>query len=248
MRRQSTNPSPRETRRHPDTTVVDHAWCLVVALARGKQHHGRCCGGQGAWNACRPSGGTVLLALSWIELGPALVTFISLAGIRRRRAGPVAELAGTRAVRLGAGWDLRYYRLADRRPLPLRCAYELPHRRASSFAVGAARPVGGGAPAGRFRVVPMLSGGESRHLARLGARDRVLADRSRPVCSRHRRWRSRCGVLPAGGRRLSFLSRRVRSSLFSLILPWGNATFLLAIITLFAWIASVAVRLATHHS
>jgi hypothetical protein len=28
-------------------------------------------------------------------------------------------------------------------------------------------------------------------------------------------------------------------------LPWGNATFLLAIITLFAWIAAVAVRLAT---
>ena len=33
-----------------------------------------------------------------------------------------------------------------------------------------------------------------------------------------------------------------------LILPWGNATFLLAIVTVFAWIASVAVRLATHHS
>jgi hypothetical protein len=33
-----------------------------------------------------------------------------------------------------------------------------------------------------------------------------------------------------------------------LFLPWGNATFLLAIITLFAWIASVSVRLATHHS
>ena len=32
-----------------------------------------------------------------------------------------------------------------------------------------------------------------------------------------------------------------------LFLPWGNATFLLAIITLFGWIASVAVRLATHH-
>jgi hypothetical protein len=29
-----------------------------------------------------------------------------------------------------------------------------------------------------------------------------------------------------------------------LFLPWGNATFLLAIITLFAWIASIAVRLA----
>ena len=33
-----------------------------------------------------------------------------------------------------------------------------------------------------------------------------------------------------------------------LFLPWGNATFLLAIVTLFAWIGSVAVRLATHHS
>jgi len=29
-----------------------------------------------------------------------------------------------------------------------------------------------------------------------------------------------------------------------LFLPWGNAAFLLAIITLFAWIASVALRLA----
>jgi Protein of unknown function (DUF998) len=28
-----------------------------------------------------------------------------------------------------------------------------------------------------------------------------------------------------------------------LVLPWGNATFLLAVITLFAWIASLAVRL-----
>ena len=33
-----------------------------------------------------------------------------------------------------------------------------------------------------------------------------------------------------------------------LFLPWGNATFLLAIVTLFAWIASVAVRLATYRS
>ena len=31
-----------------------------------------------------------------------------------------------------------------------------------------------------------------------------------------------------------------------LFLPWGNATFLMAIITLFAWIAAIAVRLATH--
>jgi hypothetical protein len=33
-----------------------------------------------------------------------------------------------------------------------------------------------------------------------------------------------------------------------LILPWGNATFLLAIVTLFGWIAALAARLATHHS
>ena len=33
-----------------------------------------------------------------------------------------------------------------------------------------------------------------------------------------------------------------------LFLPWGNATFLIAIMTLFAWIAAVAGRLATHHS
>ena len=33
-----------------------------------------------------------------------------------------------------------------------------------------------------------------------------------------------------------------------LLLPWGNASFLIAIMTLFAWIAAVAGRLATHHS
>jgi hypothetical protein len=33
-----------------------------------------------------------------------------------------------------------------------------------------------------------------------------------------------------------------------LLLPWGNATFLMAIVTLFAWITSVAVRLATYRS
>jgi hypothetical protein len=32
-----------------------------------------------------------------------------------------------------------------------------------------------------------------------------------------------------------------------LFLPWGNATFLLAIVTLFGWIAAIAARLATHH-
>ena len=31
-----------------------------------------------------------------------------------------------------------------------------------------------------------------------------------------------------------------------LLLPWGNASFLMAIVTIFAWIAAVAVRLAMH--
>jgi hypothetical protein len=33
-----------------------------------------------------------------------------------------------------------------------------------------------------------------------------------------------------------------------LILPWGNASFLMAIVTLFGWIAVLAARLTTHHS
>ena len=33
-----------------------------------------------------------------------------------------------------------------------------------------------------------------------------------------------------------------------LLLPWGNATFLMAIVTLFAWIAAVTARLRTPHA
>ena len=33
-----------------------------------------------------------------------------------------------------------------------------------------------------------------------------------------------------------------------LLLPWGNATFLMAIVTLFAWIAAVAARLRAPHA
>lgn len=138
MRRQSTNPSPRETRRHPDTTVVDHAWCLVVALARGKQHHGRCCGGQGApprWNACRPSGGTVLLALSWIEhLGqPWLPSSAWLEFVGGEQVPWPSSLArgpyGWAQVGTFATTGLLIAALA------VAVRDELPHRRASSFAV-----------------------------------------------------------------------------------------------------------------
>jgi hypothetical protein len=33
-----------------------------------------------------------------------------------------------------------------------------------------------------------------------------------------------------------------------LILPWGNTSFLMAIVTLFGWMATLAARLTTHHS
>jgi hypothetical protein len=33
-----------------------------------------------------------------------------------------------------------------------------------------------------------------------------------------------------------------------LILPWGNASFLMAIVTLFSWMAALAARLTSHHS
>jgi hypothetical protein len=53
-------------------------------------------------------------------------------------------------------------------------------------------------------------------------------------------------VIPAGDR--SPVLSLTTSALFVvfLLLPWGNATFLIAIVILFAWIASVAVRLATY--
>jgi hypothetical protein len=54
-------------------------------------------------------------------------------------------------------------------------------------------------------------------------------------------------VRDPGWRPIAVLSLRT-SALFVvfLLLPWGNATFLIAIVILFAWIASVAVRLATY--
>ena len=53
----------------------------------------------------------------------------------------------------------------------------------------------------------------------------------------------------AGWRPIAVMSLAA-SALFVVFLffPWGNASFLVAIVTVFAWIAAVAVRLATHHS
>jgi hypothetical protein len=64
---------------------------------------------------------------------------------------------------------------------------------------------------------------------------------SRDGCCRRRH-------APCGWRPIAVVSIAA-SALFIvfLILPWGNATFLLAIVTLFGWIAALAARLATRH-
>lgn len=125
---------------------------------------------------------------------------------------------------------------------------QLPHRRASSFAVVLLGLLGGALILAAFQVdVPMLTGGSPAtwhgwvHAIAflliiatgvLAPLTMALAVRGDPS------WRPIAVVSIAA------------SALFLvfLILPWGNATLLLAIITVFAWIASVAVRLATHHS
>jgi hypothetical protein len=120
----------------------------------------------------------------------------------------------------------------------------LPRRRASSFAVVLLAMLGVALILAAFRVdVPMLSGGSpaSWHgwvhgiaflliiaTGVLTPLAMALAVRGDPG------WRPIAVVSVAA------------SALFVvfLLLPWGNATFLLAIVTLFAWIAAVAARLA----
>ena len=123
----------------------------------------------------------------------------------------------------------------------------LPRRRASSFAVVLLALLGVALILAAFRVdTPMLRG-ESPHLERLGARDGVPVDH-RHGCSRASRNGSR------GARRPKLAAYRDRfpaaCALFVafLLLPWGNASFLLAIVTLFSWLAAVAVRPASTNS
>ena len=97
-----------------------------------------------------------------------------------------------------------------------------------------------------FRVdVPMLSGGSPATVARLGARDRVPVDH-RDRCAGAVDDGSRGTAAIAGWRPIAVVSVAA-SALFVvfLFLPWGNASFLVAILTVFAWITAVAVRLAT---
>jgi Protein of unknown function (DUF998) len=124
---------------------------------------------------------------------------------------------------------------------------QLPRRRASSFAVVLLSLAGVALMLAAFRVdTPMLSGGNPNTwngwvhgiaflliigLGVLAPLTMSLAVRGDPS------WRPIAVVsLAAGALFIVFL-----------ILPWGNATFLLAIVTLFGWIAALAARLATHH-
>jgi hypothetical protein len=125
---------------------------------------------------------------------------------------------------------------------------QLPRRRVSGFAVVLLALLGVAPIFAAFRVdVPMLSGGSpgTWHgwihgiafllIIAMGVLTPVamaLAVRGDP------RWRPIPVVSLAA------------SALFVvfLFLPWGNASFLMAIVTVFAWITAVAVRLATYTS
>jgi hypothetical protein len=55
-------------------------------------------------------------------------------------------------------------------------------------------------------------------------------------------------VRDPGWRPIAVLSLTTSALVVFLLLPWDNATFLIAIVIVFAWIASVAVRQATYRS
>ncbi|MCE3275686.1 MAG: hypothetical protein K0R13_1541 [Propionibacteriaceae bacterium] len=125
---------------------------------------------------------------------------------------------------------------------------QLPRKRASSVAILLLALLGVALLLAAFRVdTPMLSGGnpDTWHgwihgiAFLLIIATGVLAPLTMALAVRR----------DPGWRPIAVLSLAT-SVLFVvlLLLPWGNATFLMAIVTLFAWIASVAVRLATYRS
>jgi hypothetical protein len=125
---------------------------------------------------------------------------------------------------------------------------QLPRRRASSFAVMLLVLLGVALILAAFRVdTPMLRGGSANTwhgwihgiAFLLIIATGVLAPLTTALAVRR----------DPGWRPIAVVSVAA-SALFVvfLFLPWGNATFLLGIVTLFTWIASVAVRLATYRS
>ena len=125
---------------------------------------------------------------------------------------------------------------------------QLPHRWASGFAVVSLALLGVALILAGFRVdVPMLTGGTPATwhgwvhgiAFLLIIATGVLAPLTMAAAVRR----------DPGWRPIAVVSVAASALVVVfLFLPWGNATFLLAIITVFAWIASVAVRLATHHA
>ena len=125
---------------------------------------------------------------------------------------------------------------------------ELPRRRASGFAVMLLVLLGVALILAAFRVdTPMLRGGNPNtwhgwiHAIAflLIIATGVIAPLTTALAVRR----------DPGWRPIAVVSVAA-SALFVvfLFLPWGNATFLMAIVILFAWIASVAVRQATYRS
>ena len=125
---------------------------------------------------------------------------------------------------------------------------QLRRKRASSFAVMLLGLLGVALILAAFRVdTPMLSGGDPdtwhgwiHGIAFLLIIARgVLAPLTMALAMRG----------DSSWRPIGVVSLAV-SALFVvfLILPWGNASFLIAIVTLFGWIAVLAARLTTHHS
>jgi Protein of unknown function (DUF998) len=123
----------------------------------------------------------------------------------------------------------------------------LPRRRASRFAVMLLGLLGVALMLVAFRVdTPMLGGGNPatwhgwiHEIAfLLIVATGVLAPLAMPLAVRgDRSWRS-IGVVSLAASALLVLF---------LILPWANASFLMAIVTFFGWIAALAARLMTHH-
>jgi len=125
---------------------------------------------------------------------------------------------------------------------------QLPPRRASSFAVLLLGLLGLALVLAAFRVdVPMLSGGSPAtwhgwlHAIAflliiatgvLAPLTMALAVRGDPD------WRPIMVVSVAAGALFVVL----------LLLPWGNASFFMAMATVFGWLGWVAARLATHHA
>ncbi|HWH99866.1 MAG TPA: hypothetical protein VNT27_06010 [Propionibacteriaceae bacterium] len=180
-------------------------------------------------NALRRAG-----ALAGIVAGPLFLVSAQLSS--RASLGYLHELAGNSTAASRSPTTSRLIVI-----LAVAVRDRLPRRRASSFAVVQLAFWGGAAARrlqGRYADAQWR---KSRDQERVGSRDRVLVDQ-RPGCLRRCPWLSRCGVVTqAGDPSRSFLSRPVRFHCF-LILPWGNATFLMAIVTLFGWITCAYVR------